>query len=116
MSSLSCLLPPGEVSAPWNRPQSIRMEFCSSRKSWWQEPVTPSTAPWCFMAPKWRIEDAPVGAAVELLGPPGLEVGASLIVIGLFRHQACSVALAFSWARKALRPGPISAWCRPYSN
>jgi hypothetical protein len=38
--------PSGEVSAPWNRPQSTSTDCPSGSVSWWQEPVTPSTAPW----------------------------------------------------------------------
>src|SRR5690554_3684267 len=36
-------------SFPWNRPQSTRMPKSKTRSSW-QEPVTPLTAPWCFIS------------------------------------------------------------------
>ena len=42
-------------SLPWNRPQSIRMPGgleagVSENLSSWQEPVTPSTAPWWIIS------------------------------------------------------------------
>jgi hypothetical protein len=45
--------PSGEVSAPWNRPQSTSTDWPSGSVNWWQEPVTPSTAPWWV---KWRFK------------------------------------------------------------